>query len=117
MLYRHLITQPNLNAHGTLHGGVLMKWVDEACGMEARLTSGHVCATVHIDNINFIGTARLGDIVEIDITPGEIGNTSIAFSAIVNIAKGEQIASFGKVIFVAIDELHRPRPIKVKNES
>lgn len=108
MIYRYLVTQPDLNAHGTLHGGILMKWVDEACGMEARLATGGVCATVHIEKINFIETARLGDIIEIQVSPGKIGKTSITFSAGAYIAQGVQIASFHKVVFVAIDKNNKP---------
>ena len=69
MSYRYLVTQPDLNSHGTLHGGVLMRWVDEACGMEAKIETGNVCATRHIKGIDFISTARLGDIVEITVRP------------------------------------------------
>ena len=118
MSYRYLVTQPDLNAHGTLHGGILMKWVDEACGMQARLETKQVCATVHIDSIDFSDTARLGDIIQINISAGIVGNTSITFSATASIVipgsqqKMRKIASFGKVVFVAIDNMHKPIPIR-----
>ena len=108
MIYRYLVTQPDLNAHGTLHGGVLMKWVDEACGMSARVDSGHVCATRHIKGIDFRSTARVGDIVEILVKPGNIGNTSITYSVTVKNIQGKLIATFDRVVFVAIDENHNP---------
>jgi acyl-CoA hydrolase len=113
MIYRYLVTQPDLNAHGTLHGGILMKWVDEACGMEARLQTNNVCATVHINDITFFSTARLGDIVEITVSGGVIGRTSITFSATAqNAASKKMIATFKNVVFVAIDENNSPVPIK-----
>ena len=28
--FRYLVCAPDLNAHGTLHGGVLLRWIDEA---------------------------------------------------------------------------------------
>ena len=34
--FRYLVCAPDLNAHGTLHGGVLLRWIDEAAGMHAR---------------------------------------------------------------------------------
>ena len=114
MNYRYLVTQPDLNAHGTLHGGILMKWVDEACGMQARLETEHVCATVHIDSIDFCDTARLGDIVQIAVDKGCVGNTSITFSATAfTVLPGpnkhlHKIASFNKVVFVAIDDAGSP---------
>ena len=104
MKYRYLVTQPDLNAHGTLHGGILMKWVDEACGMEARLETQHVCATRHIKGINFTATARCGDIIEITVRPDMKGTTSITYSATVkNASSREMIASFDRVTFVAVD--------------
>ena len=109
MLYRYLVTQPDLNAHGTLHGGILMKWVDEACGMEARMKTNHICATVHINDIVFSSTARLGDIIEIDVSEGKVGNTSITFSATARKASNKKIiATFRKVVFVAIDKDNKP---------
>ena len=120
MSYRFLVTQPDLNAHGTLHGGILMKWVDEACGIEARLMTNHVCATVHINDINFCDTARLGDIIEVSVKHQNTGNTSIAFSANAfvlvpgDVAK-RKIASFDRVVFVAVDSSHKP--VEIDNES
>lgn len=114
MSYRYLVTQPDLNAHGTLHGGILMKWVDEACGMQARLETKQVCATVHIDSIDFCDTARLGDIIQINVSRGVVGTTSITFLADAFIVtpgserKLRKIASFGKVVFVAINSENQP---------
>lgn len=104
--YRYLVTQPHLNSHGTLHGGILMKWVDEACGMEARLLTGCVCATRYIDNINFKATGRLGDIIEITVFHVKKGTTSITFNADVRNAFGGLLATFKQMTFVAVDENH-----------
>ena len=114
---KYLITQPDLNAHGTLHGGILMKWVDEACGMEARIITGGVCATRHITDISFWSSARLGDILEIDVEYLYSGKTSITFRASVrNITcSRKSVALFKEVVFVAVDKNHRPRDHR--NES
>jgi len=103
--YRYLVTQPDLNAHGTLHGGNLMKWVDEACGMQARLLTGSICATRNISEINFISSASRGDIVQIEVSFLKKGKTSITFYAkVVNASSGEEIAEFNRVVFVGIGE-------------
>ena len=121
MQFRYLVTAPDLNAHGSLHGGILMKWVDEACGIEARLMTNHVCATVHINDITFCDTARLGDIIEISVKHQKTGNTSITFSANAfvlvtgDVAK-RKIASFDKVVFVSIDHQGNKVAHGVKNE-
>ena len=117
MKYRYLVTQPDLNAHGTLHGGILMKWVDEACGMEARLVTGGVCATRHIRDIDFRSTARLGDIISIKVVVSKTGRTSITFSAFVkNEVSKSVIANFEKLVFVRIDENNIAIPHNIKHK-
>lgn len=115
MIYRFLVTQPDLNAHGTLHGGILVKWVDEACGMEARLATNNVCATRHMRSVDFISTARLGDIVEVIVRSASVGKTSLSFSATVRRANGPVIAHFERIVFVAVDSCHNP--VEFSNES
>ena len=103
--YRYLVTQPTLNAHGTLHGGNLMKWVDEACGMQARLLTGSVCATRNITEIDFLSSAKLGDIIQIDVSMVRLGTTSITFSAnVINAHTHVVVATFKKVVFVGLGE-------------
>ena len=115
---RYLVTQPDLNAHGTLHGGILMKWVDEACGMEARIITGGVCATRHIGDISFWSTARLGDILEVEVKYLYHGKTSLTFSADVsNVTQGDAVAAFEKVTFVAVDKNHKPRDHRNESSS
>lgn len=107
--FRYLVTQPVLNAHGTLHGGFLMKWADECAGMHARKSTGHLCVTRYIDRINFVSTARIGTIVKITTTITKLGNSSITFSIV---AKDDitdnEIASIEKIVFVCVDGNHRP---------
>ena len=120
---RYLVTQPDLNAHGTLHGGILMKWVDEACGMQARIITGGVCATRRIGEISFRSTARLGDILEVEVSYLTRGKTSITFgAAVTNLTRKDLdrvavgaipdtalVAEFKELVFVAVDKNHKPR--------
>ena len=115
MKYRYLVTQPDLNAHGTLHGGILMKWVDEACGIEARLQTAGVCATRHIRDIDFRATAKLGDIVHITVSVVKIGRTSITYTAYIkNEITSDTIAVFDNIVFVFIDENNKSQPHNIK---
>ena len=99
-----------------------MKWVDEACGMQARIITGGVCATRHIGDISFWSTGRLGDILEIEVKYLYRGKTSLTFSATVTnltqldsdrvslgIPAETMVATFEKVVFVAVDKNHKPR--------
>ena len=113
--FRYLVCAPNLNAHGTLHGGELLRWIDESAGMHARKLTRRVCVTRFIDNVNFISTARAGDIINVVTTLEEVGNTSLAFRVD---AKEEisnrKVASIGRVVFVSIDEQGQPVPHNVR---
>jgi len=112
--FRYLVCAPNLNAHGTLHGGELLRWIDESAGMHARQLTRRVCVTRFIDQVNFISTARAGDIIHIVTTLEDTGNTSLTFRVE---AKEEisarKVASVGRVVFVAIDDQGQPVPHSV----
>ena len=107
--FRYLVTQPDLNAHGTLHGGILTKWSDESAGMHARKLTHGVCVTRFIDRINFVATARIGSIVKIVSTVVDVGTTSITFAIV---AKDDitnaTLATIDKIVFVCVDGNHTP---------
>ena len=107
--FRYLVCAPDLNAHGTLHGGVLLRWIDEAAGMHARKLAGGLCVTRYIDRINFVETARIGDIVKITSRLSDAGNTSLTFSSTIkNDLTGKLIASIDRLVFVYVNGSHQP---------
>ena len=89
-----------------------MKWIDEAAGMEAKLSTGKSCVTRFISSIDFIATAKCGDIIEICIKPYAIGSTSITFSATVKNKAAGLIAVVDRIVFVAVDKDGIPVSIK-----
>lgn len=107
--FRYLVTQPDLNSHGSLHGGILMKWADESAGMHARKLSGRLCVTRYIDRINFVETARIGDILRITSRLNDAGTSSLTFSSTIkNDLTGKIIASIDRLVFVCVNDSHRP---------
>ena len=107
--FRYLVTQPDLNSHGSLHGGILMKWADESAGMHARKLAGGLCVTRYIDRINFVETARIGDIVKITSRLSDAGTTSLTFSSTIkNDITGKLIASIDRLVFVYVNGSHQP---------
>lgn len=114
MTFYHLVSSKQLNAHGTLHGGELLKWIDEDAGIHAHVISGGVNATRVITDIEFVSTGRLGDVVQIDTELLSIGKTSITIKASATHAThGYKIAESGKMVFVHIDENHKPKEINI----
>ena len=106
--FRHLVTQPDLNSHGSLHGGILMKWADESAGMHARKLAGGLCVTRYIDRISFVETARIGDIVKITSRLSDVGTSSLTFSSTIkNDLTGKLIASIDRLVFVYVNGSHQ----------
>lgn len=118
MQFRYLVTAPDLNAHGTLHGGVLLRWIDEAAGMHARKIVNRVCVTRFMNGISFVSKAKLGDIIVIETTPVAFGTTSITFKvkAYEDIS-GRDVANVENVIFVSIDHQGNKVAHGAKSES
>ena len=105
MEFRYLVCAPDLNAHGTLHGGVLLRWVDEAAGMHARKLTNRVCVTRRMDQIDFVSKAQAGDIMKIVSTLEHAGSTSLSFRVSVKEEISDRaIANVNKLVFVSIDD-------------
>lgn len=119
MEFRYLVTSPDLNAHGTLHGGVLMQWADEAAGMQARKLTNRICVTRCIDNIDFVSKAQCGDIMRIITTLENTGTSSLGFRVSVKEdISNRLIANISKIVFVSIDDNGNKVPHGViKNEG
>lgn len=103
---RKLIKPGDLNARNTLFGGALLRWIDEEAGIYAmtKLDSNQV-VTKYISEINFISSAKQGDVIEIGLGFQEIGRTSISFSCEVrNIFSKQSIIKIEKIVFVHVDK-------------
>ncbi len=117
MQFRYLVTAPDLNAHGTLHGGVLLRWVDEAAGMHSRKLTNRVCVTRSMDKIQFFSKAKAGDIIVIETTLSHIGKTSLRFAvASHEDISGRSISEVGNIVFVSIDHQGNKVAHGVKND-
>jgi acyl-CoA hydrolase len=109
---RKLIKPGDLNANNTLFGGALLKWIDEEAGIYAmtKLDSKKV-VTKFISEINFVNSAKQGEVVEIGLEFSSIGRTSITFSCMVrNVFSKKTIIAIEKLVFVQIDEDENPVP-------
>ena len=109
---RKLIKPGDLNARNTLFGGALLKWIDEEAGIYAmtKLDSKEV-VTKYISEINFINSAKQGDVIEIGLGFQKVGRTSISFSCEVrNIFSKQSIIKIDTIVFVMVNSEGRPKP-------
>ena len=58
-----IMTAVDVNLYGTVHGGVMMKFVDDVAGRGAARHSGGTAVTAAIDEIVFLEPVRVGDLV------------------------------------------------------
>ncbi|WP_135853536.1 acyl-CoA thioesterase [Halorussus salinus] len=70
--------QPNdANNYETLHGGELMKWMDELGAMSAMRFAGETCVTAGVEDISFHRPVPVGDIALVEAYVYDAGTTSV----------------------------------------
>ena len=70
--------QPNdANNYETLHGGELMKWLDELGAMAAMRFAGETCVTAGVDDLSFHRSIPVGDTALVEAYVYAAGRTSV----------------------------------------
>jgi acyl-CoA hydrolase len=70
--------QPNhANNYGAVHGGNLMKWMDEVGAMSAMRFAGASCVTAAVDEFSFERPIPVGDTAVIEAYVFGAGRTSV----------------------------------------
>ena len=109
---RKLIKYEDLNARGTLFGGQVLKWIDEEAEIFCICQLGsRSLVTKAMSEVNFVSSAKLGDIVEIGCELVSIGNTSITIACEVrNKDNKKVIIRVDTITFVLLDSDGNPTP-------
>jgi acyl-CoA thioesterase YciA len=106
----------DINANGHIFGGWVLSQMDIAAGIVAAREAEGSVATVAIQSMEFIQPILLHDIVAVYAWVERIGRTSIKIRIEVfasrNRGREEVKVTEGLFTFVALDENHRPRPVK-----
>lgn len=109
---RKWVKPEDLNPNGTLFGGSLLRWIDEEAAIYAicQLDNQRV-VTKFMSEINFVSSARQGDIIELGMTATHFGRTSITLRCEVrNKITRKSILTIEKMVFVNLDEQGNPAP-------
>ena len=109
---RKWVKPEDLNPNGTLFGGTLLRWIDEEAVIYAIVQLGNPnVVTKFISEINFVSSAKQGDIIELGIRATDFGRTSITMRCEVrNKITRKTILSIDKLVFVNLDENGVPTP-------
>ncbi len=112
---RFLAQPTDMNVMGNVHGGAVMKWIDEAAYACAAGWSGLPCVTVYVGGIRFYKPVHINDLVEVHARLIYTGNTSMHIAVDVSAGdpkEGVLVKTTHCVtIFVAVDENFRPIPV------
>lgn len=109
---RKWIKPEDLNPNGTLFGGSLLKWIDEEAAIYAIIQLENTkVVTKFISEINFVSSAKEGEIIELGMTATHFGNTSLTLKCEVrNKLTRKTILIIDKLVFVNLDENGNPSP-------
>jgi acyl-CoA hydrolase len=103
------------NLAGNVHGGVIMRLVDNAAGLAAVKHCRHRVVTVAMDEMVFIEPVFLSDVVTLRAQVNDVGRTSMEVGVRVeaeNVISGERRhVSSAYLVFVALDKDGNPRPV------
>lgn len=109
---RKWIKPEDLNPNRTLFGGSLLRWIDEEAAIYTiiQLDNPRV-VTKYISEINFLSSAREGDIIELGLTATHFGRTSITLECHVrNKISRKSILTIARIVFVNMGEDGLPAP-------
>ena len=109
---RKWVRPEDLNANGTLFGGSLLRWIDEEAAIYAILQLGNgAVVTKYVSEINFVSSARQGDLIEMGLRATRFGRTSLTMRAEVrNMITRSSILTIEEIVFVNLGPDGRPAP-------
>ena len=110
------LAQPtDVNFGGKVHGGMVMKWIDQAGYACAVGWSSKYCVTVAVGGIQFVQPILIGDLVTVRCQLIYTGTTSMHFCVDVlarQLQTGtEVLATHCVIVMVATDENGKPTPV------
>jgi len=112
---RFLAEPADVNFGGKVHGGAVMKWIDQAGYACAVGWSKHYCVTAYVGGIRFLQPIYIGNVVELTAKIVHTGRTSMHVG--IDIHAGDpRSTSYTRttrciMVFVAVDD--NGHPVKV----
>jgi acyl-CoA hydrolase len=112
---RFLAEPTDVNFGGKVHGGALMKWIDQAGYTCAAGWTGTYCVTVYLGGLQFLGPVRVGEIVEMRAMVIRTGRTSLDIAIDVHAgdprSQERRRTAHCVIVFVSLDAEGRPSPV------
>lgn len=108
---RKWVKPEDLNPNNSLFGGRLLQWIDEEAALYAMIQlDNKKITTKFMSEIDFVSSAKQGDIVELGIQVEKFGKTSLTLSCIArNKMTRKTILTVDKIIMVNLGEDGKPK--------
>jgi len=115
VIMRHMVSQNDANLAGIMHGGVVMKHIDDAAGVVAIKHTGSNVVTASIDRLDFHNPVFIGNLLTVKACINMVGKTSMEIGVRVEaediISQNVRHTASAYLTFVALDENNRPAPV------
>lgn len=113
-----IMSAHDTNLYGTVHGGVVMKLIDDTAAAAAGRHSDGPAVTVSVDAMRFLAPVRAGSLLTVTAELDRAGRTSMGVAVAVT-AEPWNTTGHGppaevataRLTFVAIDASGAPRPV------
>ncbi|MBZ0172056.1 MAG: hypothetical protein K8E66_06725 [Phycisphaerales bacterium] len=112
-----VVTMPrDTNPNGTIFGGVILSYIDQAGFVEARTHGTHRWVTASLDRVDFTAPVHLGDIVNFYTRTVREGTKSVTIEVEVECERFEHSehvpVTTATITLVSIDAHGRPIPFR-----
>jgi acyl-CoA thioesterase YciA len=109
---RKWVKPEDLNPNGTLFGGQLLAWIDEEAALYTIIQfENSKVVTKYMSEINFMASAKKGDIIEIGIDVVKFGKSSITLKCEArNKMTRETILTVENMTMVNLGPNGKPKP-------
>jgi len=109
------MSQLEANLLGNIHGGVIMKLVDNAAGLAAMKHAGGPVVTASLDEMVFLEPVFVGDVVTVRASVNDVGHTSMEVGVRVDaenyLGTRKVHTSSAYLVYVALDSTGKPREV------
>ena len=117
---RVLMMPRDTNGHGTIFGGVILSYIDQAGAIEARRQGLQFMVTVSMDKVVFHEPVFVGDLVSFWTETLRVGNTSITTKVVVEAIRAgdpsqKVTVTEAQVVYVNLGEDRQKAPIRLRD--
>ncbi|GAA3583549.1 hypothetical protein GCM10022198_03530 [Klugiella xanthotipulae] len=103
---RKWVKPEDLNQHGTLFGGSLLRWIDEEAAICAIYQLGNDrMVTKFLSEINFVSSSVRGDLIEMNFRVVAFGRTSVTLKCHVrNVFTDDEVLTISTIVLVGLGD-------------